>query len=112
MTYLHFAVDLVASADSPGRASTGNAVVAPVPTLLSIRTIARHVASVAADTADDAGSEVLALGAVVLAMSDLTTVLAGLVFVVSERSVECSEFSELVALEFVLAFGNRCSLES
>lgn len=68
--------------------------------------------SVATDATDDACSEVLLLRAVVLAMTDLATVLASLVLVVSEGTVERGEFTELVSLEFVLAFRNRRSLES
>jgi hypothetical protein len=34
------------------------------------------------------------------------TVLAGLIFVVTERAVQGGELAQLVALEFVLAFGN------
>jgi hypothetical protein len=47
--------------------------VAHVGATLSVRTISGHVAGVAADSADDVGSEVALLGAIVLAMSDLTT---------------------------------------
>jgi hypothetical protein len=67
------------------------------------------MARISTDTADNTGSEVLFLGAVVLAMSNLATVLAGLVLVVSQGTVERSELSKLVALEFVLTFRNRCS---
>jgi hypothetical protein len=58
------------------------------------------------DTADDACGEVLLLRAVVLAVTDFTTVLAGLVLVVAERTVERGKLTELVSLEFVLAFRN------
>ncbi len=67
---------------------------------------------VTTDATDDAGSVVLLLRAVVLAVTDLATVLASLVFVVSKGTVECGEFSELVTLEFVLTFRNRRSLDS
>jgi hypothetical protein len=43
-------------------------------------------------------------------MADLTTVLTGLVLVVTEGTVEGSKLTKLVALEFVLAFGNGGSL--
>lgn len=62
--------------------------------------------SISTHAANDARGEVLALGAVVLAVADLTTVLAGLVLVVSEGSVEGRQFTQLVTLELVLAFGN------
>jgi hypothetical protein len=39
-------------------------------------------------------------------MTDFTTVLAGLVLVVSEGTIECGKLTELVALEFVLTFGD------
>jgi hypothetical protein len=45
-------------------------------------------------------------------MTNLTAVLAGLVLVIAQSTVESSEFAELVALQFVLAFGNRRSLIS
>lgn len=68
------------------------------------------MAGVATHSADDAGSEVLLLGAVVLAVSYLATVLASLVFIVTQSSVQSSELSELVTLQFVLALGDGSSL--
>jgi hypothetical protein len=68
------------------------------------------MSSVTADTADDAGCVVLLLGAVVLAVANLPAVLACLVLVITERSVESSKFAKLVTLQFVLALGNRRSL--
>lgn len=70
------------------------------------------MAGVATNAADDAGGEILLLGTVILAMADLTTVLTGLVLVVTERSVEGGELTKLVALEFVLALRNRGSLQT
>ena len=64
------------------------------------------MAGVAADATDDVGGVVLGLRAVVLAMPDFAAVLAGLVLVVAEGTVEGGEFAELVALELVLAFGD------
>ena len=69
-------------------------------------TVASHVAGVAADAADDVGGVVLTLGAVVLAVANLAAVLAGLVLVISQSTVERGEFSKLVTLELVLAFGD------
>lgn len=69
------------------------------------------MSSLATDTADNASGKVLLLRAIVFAMTDFTTVLACLVLVVAESSVECGELTELVALEFVLTFWNRCSLK-
>jgi hypothetical protein len=42
-------------------------------------------------------------------MTNLTTVLAGLVLVVAKGTVEGGKLTELVALEFVLAFRDRSS---
>lgn len=67
---------------------------------------------VTADSADDAGCKVLSLGAVVFAVADLTTVLTSLVLVISKRTVERRKFTELVALQLVLAFGDGSSLSS
>ena len=78
-TYLHFAVDSIAAAEF----STGAAVVAPARTPLPVRTIASHVARVAANAADDARRVILTLRTVVLAMANLAAVLASLVLVVS-----------------------------
>lgn len=109
MTNLVFAVHGVAATTASQARSTRPAhwvVVAPTSTALAIRAIASHVACVTADTADDAGSVVLLLRAVVLAVSNLATVLASLVFIIAERSVQGSKLTELVALQLVLAFGN------
>jgi hypothetical protein len=68
------------------------------------------VASVAADTTNDIGSEVSLLGAIVFAMANLTTVLASLVLIITEGTVKGGEFTQLITLKLVLAFGNGCSL--
>ena len=68
------------------------------------------MSSLSTDTANDAGSVVLLLGTVVLAMTDLTTILAGLIFVVAESTVERGELAKLVTLEFILAFGDGSGL--
>jgi hypothetical protein len=44
------------------------------------------------------------MGAIILTVTNLTTVLASLVLVVTQSTVESSEFAELIALELVLAF--------
>ena len=105
-TYLHLAVDEVATANS----TSGTAVIAPASTPLPVRTIARHVASVTAHAADNASSVILSLGAVVLAVADLSAVLAGLILIISESSVERGKLSKLVSLEFVLSLRDGCSL--
>jgi hypothetical protein len=68
------------------------------------------VACISTDTADYGGREVSLLRAVVLAMTNLTTILASLVLVISESTVQCSKFTKLVALQLVLAFWDGCSL--
>lgn len=68
------------------------------------------MASVATDTANDAGGEVLLFGTVVLAVSNLPTVLAGLVLIITQGSVQGSQLTKLVTLQFVLAFGDGSSL--
>jgi hypothetical protein len=104
---LHLAIHGITSANStiatPVRAS-----VAPVTASLAIRTIAGHVSSIATDTTNDVRSEVTLLGAVILAVSNLTTVLASLVLVVTKGTVKSGKLTELVALELVLAFRDRC----
>jgi hypothetical protein len=84
--------------------------VAPVGAASTFGTVARKVTSISADTADNTGGEVFGVRAVVLAVADLAAVLAGLVFVVTESTVERGELAQLVPLELVLAFGNRSSL--
>jgi hypothetical protein len=87
------------------------------------------VAGVATNATDDVGGEVALLGAVILAVSDLTTyniisnhekeaircreltVLASLVLVVAESTVEGGQLTKLVALEFVLTLRDGCGLE-
>ena len=64
------------------------------------------MAGVAADATDDVGGKVLCVRAVVFAVSDFAAVLAGLVLVVTEGTVECGELAGLIALELVLTFGD------
>jgi hypothetical protein len=66
--------------------------------------------SVATDTANNVGSEVLSVRAVVLAVTNFAAVLASLVLVVTKGTVERGEFTQLVSLELVLAFGDGGSL--
>ena len=77
---------------------------------IPIRTISSHVPSIATNTTDDVGSEVLLLRAVVLSMTNLSAVLACLVLIVTKSTVKSSKFTELIALELILSFGNRGSL--
>jgi len=83
------------------------AVIAPVSTPLSVGAIASHMAGVAANAADDTSSEVLLLGTVIFAMSDLAAVLACLVLVIAKSSVQGGELAQLVPLQLILPFGNR-----
>jgi hypothetical protein len=99
-------------ADATLRTIAARTIVAPGLTNLAVRTVASHVTSLTTDTTDDASRVVLFLWAVVFAMTDFTAVLAGLVLVVSEGTVESGELTKLVTLEFVLTFGNRSSLMS
>jgi hypothetical protein len=66
--------------------------------------------SVATHTANNVGSEVLGIRAIVLAVANLAAVLASLVLVVTKGTVERGEFTQLVSLELVLAFGDGGSL--
>lgn len=68
------------------------------------------MSSVATNTTDDACGVVALLWAIVLAMTNLTTVLASLVLVVTKSTVESSKLTELVALEFVLSLWNGSGL--
>ena len=65
---------------------------------------------IAANTADDVGSEVLLLRTVIFTMTDLSTVLTSLVLIITQCSVEGGKFTELVPLQFVLAFRDGGSL--
>lgn len=69
------------------------------------------MARIAADSADDAGRVVGLVRAVVLAVANATAVLAGLVLVVTEGTVQSGELAKLVPLERVLALGNGGGLE-
>lgn len=73
-------------------------VVPPVGTPLSVWTVSCHVPGIPADTADDVCSEVSLLGTVVLSMTNLPTVLASLVLIITEGAVQCCKLTELVAL--------------
>ena len=85
-------------------------VVAPRLSDLAIRAITSHVTRLATNTADDARGEVLLLRAIILAVTNFTTVLTGLVLVVAEGTVERGKLAQLVTLELVLAFRDRSSL--
>jgi hypothetical protein len=84
--------------------------VAPVAAASTLGTVARKVTSISTDAADDTGGEVFGVRAVVLAVTDFAAVLTGLVFVVTECTVERGKLAQLVTLELVLAFRDRSSL--
>lgn len=73
-------------------------------------TVPSHVTCAPADAADDVGRKVTLLRAVILAVANTTTILAYLVFVITERTVERSKFTKLVAFMVILTFGGGCSL--
>lgn len=70
------------------------------------------MSSATANATDDVGGKVLLLGAVVLTMTDATTIFADLVLVVAESTIEGCELAKLVALVIILAFGSRRGLET
>lgn len=72
--------------------------------------VARHMTGTSANTTNDVRSEVALFRTIILAMTDPTTVLANLVFVVAEGTVEGCEFAELVPLVVILTFGSGCRL--
>ena len=73
-------------------------------------TVTSHVACASADTADNVRCEVTLFGAVVLAMANITTVLANLILIVTKSTVKGGEFAELVALVVILTLGRRSGL--
>lgn len=73
-------------------------------------TITSHVPSTAANTTDNISSEIALFRAVVFAMSDTATVLANLVLIIAQSTVESRKFTELVTLVIILTFWSRCSL--
>lgn len=72
--------------------------------------ISSHVPGATADTADNVRSKIALLRAIIFTVPEATTVLADLIFVVAQCSVERSQFAELVPLVVVLSFGRRCRL--
>lgn len=84
-TYLIFAVDSISSTDAGS--TTGTIEITPVSTLLPIGAITSHVARVSTDAADDVRCGIRLLWTIVFSMPDLATVLAGLVFVVTQGTV-------------------------
>jgi hypothetical protein len=93
-----------------GRArSSARTIVAPISTTLSIGAISSHVTCISTDATDDVGREVALFRAVVFSVTNLTTVLASLILIVSKSTIECCKLTKLVTLELVLAFWDRGS---
>lgn len=59
----------------------------------SRRTIASHVARIAADATNNIGRVVPLLGTIVLAVSNPTTILANLVLIIAQRPIQSGEFA-------------------
>ncbi len=76
-TYLVFAIDGITATDTSSRSRTrhgsARSIVAPVRSTLSVWAVSRHMSRISTDPTDDVGSKVALLGAVELAMTDLTT---------------------------------------
>jgi hypothetical protein len=106
---LVLAVDAILNGTTSAHATLTDLAVAS--TTHTVWTVAGHVAGVATDTADDVGGEVASVGAVVFAVSNFATVLAGLVLVVAEGAVQGGQFAKLITLELILAFGDGCGLQ-
>jgi hypothetical protein len=127
--YLVLSVNSITStnATSGWARSSTRTVVAPISTTLSaisqhfpisnvanksipIGTISSHVTCISTDTTDDVGCKVALFGAVVFSVTNLTTVLASLILIVSKGTIKCCKLTKLVTLELVLAFWDRGSL--
>jgi hypothetical protein len=127
--YLVLSINSITSTNpTSGRArSSARTVVAPISTTLSaisqhfpisnvaeksipIGAISSHVTCISTYTTDDVSCEVALFRAVVFSVTNLTTVLASLILVVSKSTIECCKLTKLVTLELVLAFWDRRSL--
>lgn len=78
--------------------------------VVALSAITSGVSMPTADSTNEVDGDVVDLGALKLAMSNSTTVQACLVLIISERSVQRCQLSQLHALQLVLAFRNRCRL--
>lgn len=61
---------------------------------------------------DNVCGEITLLRTVILAMANTTTVLANLVLIIAQSTVESGKFTELVPFVVILAFGCRSGLEA
>lgn len=66
-------------------------------------TVTSHVARATTNTTNDVSCEVALLWTVIFAMPKAPAVLANLVLVVTEGTIQCSEFAKLIALVVILA---------
>ena len=73
-------------------------------------TITSHMPGATADTADDVRCEVTLLRTVILAMTNTTAILADLVLVIAQSTVQSRELAELITLVVILPFWGRRSL--
>jgi hypothetical protein len=78
---------------------------------IPIGAISGHVACISTDATDDVCCEIALFWTIVLSVTDLTTVLASLILVVSKSTIECCKLTKLIALELILAFRDRGSLQ-
>lgn len=108
--HLVFAVHGITAATNASGTWATRTVIAPAGAFLPIRTITSHVPGVATNAADDVCREVLLLGAVILTMTNLATILTCLVFVITKGSVKSGQFTQLVALQLILALRYRSRL--
>jgi len=62
------------------------------------------MSSAATNTTDDVSSKVSLFGAIVFAVTNATTILTDLIFIVTKSTIQGSELTKLVPLVIVLAF--------
>ena len=125
--YLIFPINSITSTNCRTTRCATRSIVSPIGTTLSVRTISRHVSSIATDSANDVRCEVALFRAVILPMTNLTTylrlswhtsleskerltILACLVFVVTKGSIESCKLTKLVTFELILSFRDRSGL--
>jgi hypothetical protein len=64
------------------------------------------MARATASSANDVGGEVFVFRAVILAMTEVATVLTELIFVIAKGAVKRCEFTKLVSLVIVFSLGS------
>ena len=73
-------------------------------------TVPSHVPCTATNPADDIGSKITLLWAIVFAVANTTTILTDLILIVAKCAVECSQLPELVAFVVILTLWSRSGL--